>query len=85
MNLILLIKDIFFDVNIKYPKIIHSLYNDLPFLQERVKIKTCNILVCNRHDKNNYVVLFRVYKDTLDHRLIFKKVHKMIQSYQKMV
>ena len=73
MNLILLIKNIFFDVNIKYPKIIHNLSNDLPLLQERVKIKTCNILVCNLYGKNNYVVLFKIYKDTLSHKLLFKK------------
>ena len=33
-----------------------SLHNDLPFLPEKNKIKKCNELICNVHDKGNCVV-----------------------------
>ena len=41
------IKDIFFEVDVEYPKNLHDLHSDLPFLQERIKINKCNKLVCN--------------------------------------
>ena len=43
------VKDIL-KVDIKYPKNLHNLDNDLPFLTERMKIKKCNKLVCNLYD-----------------------------------
>ena len=35
-----------FVVDVKYPKNLHKLHSDLPFLPERMKIK-CTKLVCN--------------------------------------
>ena len=35
------------DVYVKYPKRLHELHSDLPFLSERMKIDKCNKLVCN--------------------------------------
>ena len=46
-------------VNVEYLKNLHDLHNDLPFLLERIKIDKCSKLVCNFHDKNNYVVHIR--------------------------
>ena len=40
-----------FKVDIEYLKNLHDLHSDLPFLPERMKIKKCNKLVCNLHDK----------------------------------
>ena len=39
-------------------------------------------LVCNLHDKNNYVHI-RSLKQTLDHGLILKKVHRVIKFNQE--
>ena len=39
------------EVDVKYPKRLHNLQCDLPFLPERMKINKCNKLVCNLHDK----------------------------------
>ena len=36
-------------------------------------------LACNLYDKNNYFVHMRVLKQALNHRLILKKVHRVIQ------
>ena len=56
---------------------------DLPFLSKRKKIRKCNKLVCNIHDKKNYVVHIRALKQALNRGLIFKKVHKVIRFNQK--
>ena len=39
------------EVDVKYPKNLHDLHSDLPFLPERMKIDKCNKLVCNLYDK----------------------------------
>ena len=41
------------EVDVKYPKKLHNLHNDLAFLPERMKIKKCNKLVSNLYDKNH--------------------------------
>ena len=55
------------------------MHSDLPFLPERMKINKCSKVVCNLYDKNNYVVHIRSLKQALDHRVILKKVHRVIQ------
>ena len=56
-----------FEVDVKYPKDLHDLHSDLPFLPERMKINKCNTLGCNLYDKNNYVVHISSLKQALDH------------------
>ena len=73
----------FLNVDIEYPKELHDLHGDLPFLTERMKINKCNKLVCNLYDKKNYVVHIRVLKQALMHGLKLKKVHKVLQFNQK--
>ena len=41
------------EVDIDYPKDLHDLHSDLPFLPERMKINKCNKLVCNLYNKKN--------------------------------
>ena len=48
-----------------------------------MKIKKCNKLVRNLYDKNNYVVHIRSLKQALDHGLILRKVHRVIQFNQE--
>ena len=76
-------KGYIFEVDVEYPKHLHDLYSDLSFLPERMKINKCNKLVCNLYDKNNYVVHIRSLKQALDHGLILKKVHRVIQFNQE--
>ena len=71
------------EADVEYPKRLHNLHNDLPFLSERMKIKKCNKLVCNLHDKNNYVAHITTLKQALNHGLPLKRVHKIIQFNQK--
>ena len=44
-------KGYIFQVDVEYLKDLHNLYSYLPFLSEKVKIKICNKLACNSHDK----------------------------------
>ena len=41
----------FLNVDIEYPKELHDLHSDLPFLPERMKINKCNKLVCKLYDR----------------------------------
>ena len=43
-------------VDLKYPKKLHELHSDLPFLPERMEINKCKKLVCNLCNKKKYVV-----------------------------
>ena len=41
------------EVDVKYPKELHDLHNDLPFMCEKMKIKEVENLVPNLDDKRN--------------------------------
>ena len=70
-------------VNVEYPKNLHDFHSDLPFLPDRMKIDKCNKLVCNLYVKKSYVVHIRSLKQALNHGLILKKVHRVIQFNQE--
>ena len=76
-------KGYFLEVDVEYPKHSFNLHSDLPFLRGRKKIEKCNKLVRNIYDKENYVIQIRTLKQALNHGLIFKKVHKVIQFNKK--
>ena len=76
-------KEYIFEVDVKYLKNVHDLHSDLSFLPERMKISKCNKLVCNLYDKKNYVAHVRSLKQALNHGLILKKVHRVIQFNQE--
>ena len=71
------------EVDVKYPKNLRGLHEDLPFLPERMKIGKCKKLVCNLYDKKNCVVHIRSLKQALNQGVILKKVHRVIQFYQE--
>ena len=71
------------EVDAEYPKNLHDLHSDLPFLQERMKTDKCKKLVCNLYDKKSYVVHIRSSKQALNHGLILKKVRRVIQFNQE--
>ena len=53
------------EVDVEYPKILHDLHSDLPFLPERMEINKCSKLVCNLHDKNNYVAHITIIETSI--------------------
>ena len=69
--------------DVKYPKKLHDLHSDSPFLPERMKINKCEKLVCNLYNKKKYVVHIRALKQALHHGLKLKKVHRIIEFNQE--
>ena len=72
-----------FEVDVEYPKNLHDLKSDLPFLPERIKINKCSKLACNLYNKNKYFVHIGSLKQVLDHGLILKKFHGVVQFNEK--
>ena len=71
------------EVDVKYPRKLHDLHNDLPFLPKRIKIDKCKKLVCNIRNKRKYVVHIRSLKEALNHGLKLKKIHRLIEFNQE--
>ena len=51
------------EVDVEYPKNLHKLHNDLPFLPERMKINKCSKLACTVQNKEYYVIHVRNPRD----------------------
>ena len=73
----------FLEVDVEYPKKLFSSHTDLPFLPERRKLEKVEKLVCGIEDKKKYVIHIRALKQALDHGLILKRVHSVIQFNQE--
>ena len=71
------------EADVEYSKNLHDLHSDLPFLPERMKIHRCKKLVCKLYDKKIYVAHIGSLKQALNHGLVLKKVHRVIQFNQK--
>ena len=54
------------EVDLEYPKNLHKLHSDLPFLPERMKINKCSKLTCTMQNKENYVIHIRALKQALN-------------------
>ena len=76
-------KGYIFVVDVEYPRNLHKLHSDLPFLPERVKVGNCTRLVCNLQDKEDYPVHILALKQALNHGLKLSKVHSVIEFTQK--
>ena len=70
-------------MDVKYPKRLHKLHSDLPFLPKRRKIDKCKKLVCNLLNKKKYVVHINSLKQALNDGLKLKKIHRVIEFNQK--
>ena len=62
------------EVDVKYPRKLHDIHSDLPFLPKRMKIDKCKKLVCNLLNKKKYVVHIKSLKQALNHGLKLKKI-----------
>ena len=63
------------EVDAEYPKDLHNLHSELPFLLKRMKIKKCNKFLCNLYDKKGYVVHIRALKQSLNHgKIVLKNI-----------
>ena len=73
------------EVDIEYPKNLHDLHGNLPFLPERMKINKCNKLVCNLYDKklccpHNRVATQLQKKDSRTFPGLFKENHSFFKD-----
>ena len=73
----------FLAVDIEYTCFLCNLHNDLPFLPERMEIEKVENLVATLHDRTEYIIHIRNLRQVLNHRLVFKKVHKMVKFNKK--
>ena len=77
------IKGYILEVDVKYPKRLHELHSDLPFLSEQMEVNKCKKLVCNLFNKKKYVAHINTLKQALIHGLKFKKIHRVIEFNQE--
>ena len=70
-------------MDVRYPKRLHELHSDLPFLPGRMEINKCKKLVCNLSNKKKYVIHVNSLKQALNHGLKLKKIHRVIEFNQK--
>ena len=64
-------------------KKLFDLHKDLPFLPESKKVNKLEKLICSVEDKEKYVMHIRVLKQALNHGLVLRKIHRVIQFNQK--
>ena len=70
-------------MDVKYPKRLHDLHNDLAFLPERIEINKCKNFICNLSNKKKYVIHVNSLKQALNHESKLKKIHRVIEFNQK--
>ena len=73
----------FLDVDTEYPKNLHKMHSDLPFLPEQRKIGKTEKLVCGIEDKEKYVIHINTLKQALNHGLRLINVHRVIEFNQE--
>ena len=59
----------FLDVDVEYPRNLHEMHGDLPFLPDRKKILKIEKLVFGIEDKEKYVIHINALKQALNHGL----------------
>ena len=69
----------FLEVDVECPKELFNFHKDLPFLPERKKVEKVEKLICSKEDKEKYVIHIRALKQALNHGLVLRKVHRVIQ------
>ena len=73
----------FLKVDVEYLIKLFNLHRDFPFLPERKKVGKVEKLACDIDEKEKYVVHIGDLKQALNHRIILKTVHRVIQFNQK--
>lgn len=74
-----------FEVDLEYPPELHDKHNDYPFCPERRSIPGItknDKLLLTFYDKKNYIVHYSMLKLALEHGLLLKKVHRVLQFKQ---
>ena len=70
------------EVDLSYPKELHDLHNDLPFMCTKMRINGVEKLIPNLYYKRKYIVHIRSLKQALDHGLVLERIHRCIEFKQ---
>ena len=70
------------EVDVSYPKELHDLHNDLPFMCTKMRINGVEKLIPNLYYKHKYIVHIRALKQALDHGLVLEHIHRCIEFKQ---
>ena len=70
------------EVDVDYPKELHDLHNDIPFMCNKMKVNGVEKLIPNLYDKRKYIVHIRALKQAMNHGLALKKIHRCIRFGQ---
>ena len=74
------------EVDVEYPKELRENYNELPFLQDRMKIGKEEKLVPNLRDKKGYLVHIKRLNQILKDGIRLKKLHRVtLLSFNKVI
>ena len=68
----------FVETDVQCDRQLHEVHNDLSFLPERMKIEKVEKFCSTLLDETEYVVHIRNLKQALNHGLVLKKVHRVI-------
>ena len=71
------------EVDVDYHKELQKEHSDLPFLSKRMKIDSCEKLVCNLQDRKHCVIHIRALKQELYCGLVLERVHGAIEFNQE--
>ena len=71
--------DIFLKQMLNIQKNVFNSHKDFIFSPERKKLGKVEKLVCSKEDKEKYVVHIRALKQALNHGLVLKRMHRVIQ------
>ena len=70
------------EVDVKYPRELHNLHNDIAFMYDKMNINGVEKLIPNLYDKKKYIIHIRALKQVIDHGLILEKIHRCIRLRQ---
>ena len=70
------------EVDVSYPKELHDLHNDLPFMCTKMKINGVEKLIPNLYYKRKYIIHIRALKQALDHGLVLERIRRCIRFKQ---
>ena len=69
----------FLEVDVQYLEILHNIYNDFHLLPEIMKTEKVKKLVANLCDKGEYVIHIGNLKQALNHGLVLRNMHRIIE------
>ena len=70
------------EVDVLYPKELHDLHNDVPFMCAKMKINGVEKLTPNLYYKHKYIIHIRALKQALDHGLVLERIHRCMRFKQ---